>query len=159
MRDLSEQPSEARGKDCPISSRPKKPSLSSPAFAAALIVLIFGGVLAWLALSADKFPGRSVSDVDATVTVDLEGTEPKAAVAPPPEPGVPDAPEDTGETGPAVDKETRTATVQQPGIDDGAKKAAIPENVARDKLARDETPSHYEWYDAYQRIRFLTAAL
>ena len=40
-----------------------------------------------------------------------------------------------------MDKETRTATVQQPGIDDGAKKAAIPENVARDKLARDETPS------------------
>jgi hypothetical protein len=115
--------------------------LSPPAFAAVLIVLIVGGIFAWLALSADKFPGRSVSDVDATVTIDLEGTEPKAAAAPPPESEVPDAPEDTGETGAAVDKETRTVAVQQPGIDNGAKKAAIPENVARDKLALNETPS------------------
>ena len=42
---------------------------------AVLLVLVVGGVLAWLALSADKPPGRSGSDVDATVTVDLKGKE------------------------------------------------------------------------------------
>ena len=141
MSDPSEQPSEARGKDRPISPRPKKPSLSPPAFAAALLVLIVGGVLAWLALSADKFPGRSGSDLDATVIFVMEGKETKVTAEPPPESKVPDALEDTGETGVAADKEARSAAVRQPGIDGGMKKAAISEDVARDKSARDEAPS------------------
>jgi len=115
--------------------------VSSPAFAAVLLVLVVGGVLVWLALSADKSPGRSGSDVDATVIVNLESKQTNATAAPPPEPKVPDTPEDTGETGVAADKEARTATVKQPGIDDGMKKAAISEDVIRDKSARDEAPS------------------
>ena len=136
-----QQPSEARGEDRPTSPRPKNPSVSLPAFTAVLLVLVVGGVLAWLALSADKPPGRSGSDVDATVTVDLKGKEPEAAAAPPPEPEVPDAPEATGETGAAADKEAKTAAVQEPVIDDGAKNAAVPEAAVRDKPVRDATPS------------------
>ena len=115
--------------------------MGPPAFAAVLLVFVVGGVLVWLALSADKSPGRSGSNLDATVTVDLKDKEPEAAAGPPPEPEVPDASEVTGEKGAASDKETRTTAVQEPGNDDGKNIAAFPEDVVRDKPARDETPS------------------
>ena len=106
-----------------------------------LLVLVVGGVLAWLALSADKPSGPSSGDVNATVTVDLEGEKPEMAAAPPPDSEASDAPEDTGETGATADKEIKSAAVRESAIEDGAKKSAAPQDATGDKPVRDAAPS------------------
>jgi hypothetical protein len=141
LSDPSEQPPEARGEDRPTSARPKKPSVSPPAFAAVLLVLVVGGVLAWLALSADKPSEPPGGDVNATMTVDLEGEKPEVAAAPPSEPDVPDVPKDSGETGATADEETKSAAVRESAIDDSATETAASEDAAGDRPVRDGAPS------------------
>ena len=104
--------------------------MSPPAFAAVLLVLAIGGVLAWLALSADKSSEPSGSDVDAMVTVHLEGEEPKAADAPTSDPDVPEASEANAATAEKADEETKPAAVPELANDAGAKKAAAPQYAA-----------------------------
>ena len=115
--------------------------MSPPAFAAVLLVLVVGGVLAWLALSADKSSEPPGGDVNATMTVDLEGKKPEVAAAPPSEPDVPDVPKDSGETGATADEETKSAAVRESAIDDSATETAASEDAAGDRPARDGAPS------------------
>ncbi|MBT3629391.1 MAG: divergent polysaccharide deacetylase family protein [Rhodospirillaceae bacterium] len=77
MSDPSEQPPEERGEGRPVKRRPKR-SVSPPAFAAVLLALAIGGVLAWLAVSADKSALPTEEAINATLTVDL-GDEDSAA--------------------------------------------------------------------------------
>jgi len=115
--------------------------VSPPAFAAVLLVLVVGGVLAWLALSADKSSEPPGGDVNATMTVDLEGEKPEVAAAPPSEPDVPDVPKDSGETGATADEETKSAAVRESAIDDSATETAASEDAAGDRPVRDGAPS------------------
>ena len=115
--------------------------MSPPAFAAVLLVLVVGGVLAWLALSADKPSEPPGGDVNATMTVDLEGEKPEVAAAPPSEPDVPDVPKDSGETGATADEETKSAAVRESAIDDSATETAASEDAAGDRPVRDGAPS------------------
>ncbi len=88
MSDPSEQPPEERGEGRPIRRRPKR-SVSPPAFAAVLLALAIGGVLAWLAVSADKSALPTEEAINATLTVDLEDENSEAA------PGHDDAEDET----------------------------------------------------------------
>jgi len=82
LSDPSEQPPEERAEDSAPSRRPKKPTVSPPAFAAVLLVLAIAGVLAWLALSAEKPSPITPDSPGATVTVKLPGEEPQATELP-----------------------------------------------------------------------------
>ena len=111
--------------------------MSPPAFAAVLLVLAVGGVLAWLALSADTPSGPSGGDVNATVTVHLENEKPQAADAPTPESEAPETPVAARDK---EDKETKTAAVPEPAIDAGAEKATVPQDATlKDGAAKDAT--------------------
>ncbi|PPR21609.1 MAG: hypothetical protein CFH39_01686, partial [Alphaproteobacteria bacterium MarineAlpha10_Bin2] len=114
MSDPSEQPPEARGETRPKSPRPKKPSVSPPAFAAVLLVLAIGGGLAWLALSADKSDEPARDDVNATLTVELEGEIPEAPKAPEADSQAPES------------EETKTAAAPEPAVVASVEEAAAP---------------------------------
>ena len=70
MSDPSEQPPEERGDGRPKRRRSKR-SVSPPAFASVLLAVAIGGVLAWLAVSADKSAEPPEETLKATLTVDL----------------------------------------------------------------------------------------
>ncbi len=72
MSDPSEQPPKKRAKGRPKKPRPKR-AVSPPAFAAVLLALAIGGVLAWLAVSAEKSALPTEEDLNATLTVNLDG--------------------------------------------------------------------------------------
>ncbi len=127
MSDPSEQPPEGREEGRPNLPRPKTPSVSPPAFAAVLLVLAIGGVLAWLALSADKSSSPPVEQANATLTIQLGGEESKAADA-----AEPEAPEETQAKGKS--EEANTAALPEPAVEAGADEAAVPEVADQDKV-------------------------
>ncbi len=77
MSDSSEQPPEERAEGRPAKRRSKR-SVSPPAFAAVLLALAVGGVLAWLAVSADKSSLLTEEAINATLTVGLGEEESEA---------------------------------------------------------------------------------
>ncbi|MEE8173342.1 MAG: divergent polysaccharide deacetylase family protein [Alphaproteobacteria bacterium] len=108
--------------------------MSPPAFAAVLLVLAIGGVLAWLALSADKSSSPPVEQANATLTIQLGGEESKAADA-----AEPEAPEETQAKGKS--EEANTAALPEPAVEAGADEAAVPEVADQDKVERKAIPS------------------
>ncbi|MEC9454581.1 MAG: hypothetical protein VYE58_05845, partial [Pseudomonadota bacterium] len=100
--------------------------MSPPAFAAVLLVLAIGGVLAWLALSADKSDEPARDDVSATLTVELEGEIPEAPKAPEADSQAPES------------EETKTAAAPEPAVVARVEEAAAPKDVAPEKPARED---------------------
>ena len=100
--------------------------MSPPAFAAVLLVLAIGGVLAWLALSADKSDEPARDDVNATLTVELEGEIPEAPKAPEADSQAPES------------EETKTAAAPEPAVAARVEAAAAPKDVAPEKPARED---------------------
>lgn len=100
--------------------------MSPPAFAAVLLVLAIGGVLAWLALSADKSDEPARDDVNATLTVELEGEIPEAPKAPEADSQAPES------------EETKTAAAPEPAVVARVEEAAAPKDVAPEKPARED---------------------
>jgi polysaccharide deacetylase 2 family uncharacterized protein YibQ len=76
LSDPSEQPPEGRSEEGAKKRRSKR-AVSPPAFAAVLLALAIGGVLAWLAVSADKSELPGDDALTAYLTVDLGGEEPE----------------------------------------------------------------------------------
>ena len=54
--------------------------MSPPAFAALLLALTIGGVLAWLAVSAEKSALPTEEDLNATLMVNLDGEHGETAL-------------------------------------------------------------------------------
>ncbi|MDP7343880.1 MAG: divergent polysaccharide deacetylase family protein [Alphaproteobacteria bacterium] len=117
--------------------------MSPPAFAAVLLALAIGGVLAWLALSADKPAETSEDETKSTLTVELGDQESGAADAPAVEAEAPE-----GAEGEAAEVETTGA--QKPSVEAEAEErvAAVaskekePEKEEKkEEKAGDETES------------------
>ena len=133
MSDPSEQPPEERAEDSALSRGPKMPTVSPPAFAAVLLVLVIAGVLAWLALSAEKPSSRAPAGPEATVTVKLPDEETAATemTAAQPENPSEDETEDKGEGEETQDSEENEET----------EPAAPVEEEEADNAGNDDEPS------------------
>ncbi|MDP6473794.1 MAG: divergent polysaccharide deacetylase family protein [Alphaproteobacteria bacterium] len=111
--------------------------MSPPAFAAVLLALAIGGVLAWLALSADKPAETPKDETKSTLTVELGDQESGAAEAPAVEAEAPE-----GEQGEAAEVETAgEAEAEEKVVAVATKEKETEKEEKKEEKAGEQTES------------------